>query len=52
VDAAMVVLDDEQHVETAEKDRVYVDECAARRLLILWRWETFAAVLSQQGGRS
>jgi hypothetical protein len=37
VDAATVVLDDEQHVEPAQEDGVDVEECAARRLLILWR---------------
>jgi hypothetical protein len=37
VNAAIVVLDDEQHIEPAEKDGVHVEECAARRLLILWR---------------
>jgi hypothetical protein len=37
VDTAMVVLDDEQHIEPAERHSVDVEECAARRLLILWR---------------
>jgi len=37
VDAATVVLDDEQHVEPAQEDGVDVEECAARHLLILWR---------------
>jgi hypothetical protein len=37
VNAATVVLDDEQHIEPTEKDSVDVEECAARRLLILWR---------------
>jgi hypothetical protein len=36
-DPAIVVLDDEQHIKPAEKDGVDVEECAARRLLILWR---------------
>jgi hypothetical protein len=30
-------LHDEQHVQACEEDRVHVEECAARRLLILWR---------------
>ena len=30
-------LHDEQDVQAFEEDRVDVEECAARRLLILWR---------------
>jgi hypothetical protein len=34
---AGAVLDDDQGVDATEQHGVHVDECAARRLLILWR---------------
>ena len=37
VNAAGAVLDDDQGVEAPQQHGVHVDECAARRLLILWR---------------
>jgi hypothetical protein len=31
------VLDEHQHVQALAQDGVHMQECAARRLLILWR---------------
>jgi hypothetical protein len=31
------VLDDDQGIEAPQQHGVHMDECAARRLLILWR---------------
>ena len=37
VHPAGAVLDEHQHVQPFQAARVHVQECAARRLLILWR---------------